>query len=582
MRRRNVQSDGKRRPPPALLVKRTKVNLLESSQAYLQLVFQWVVVLAMDYYTEFRIEYLWTLGMFLLSIYDSFKYQGFSFSMFFILIVFTSDIVCFLFIPVHWLFMAASMYAWVLFVWYTGKGISLPIVLLCILFISAEVAVCLKECRLYIDIKTPPFNFDLCRPFAAHSIGYPAVTLGFGLKRWLKDIIYGRRQKENQKKNETLYSIVLEALPPESCAREDTFNPLLENDTNMTAGNADGRVLATAGVDMGPESGNKLCNEQRPVSTSELSKSSSISKLRRLSPTILSGHQADSFESVGALDTLLSDECDETSSASSNSNSKSVSAERNSTRKGKEASGKRNEKEVKLESDVKRLKCDMQLSKNREAELNEQIVSIMNSERNLKSQVSSLLVDNAGLEARVTNMTNSKAVDKEALASLEKKLREEKKLRKDLQHKLEVERRGKKEANAECAQAKAQHSEDSNCIQRLESKVARLTEELVRTSQRANRAEEEIVTLRQSALSQGDLDQLIQALNQAQDKQKVLEYQLSSETKVKMDLFSALGEARRLMIEKENLISELEGKVLKFLVSEAEGDINDTHQILKQ
>jgi len=556
-----VPSDGKRRPPPPILVKRTKVSLLESSQAYLQLVFQWVVVLAMDYYTEFRIEYLWTLGMFLLSIYDSFKYQGFSFSMFFILIVFTSDIVCFLFIPVHWLFMAASMYAWVLFVWYTGKGISLPIVLICILFISAEAAVCLKECRLYIDIKTPPFNFDLCRPFAAHSIGYPAVTLGFGLKRWLKDIIYGRRQKENQKKNETLYSIVLEALPPESSAREDTFNPLLENHTNMKAGNDDGGVSAIA----------------------------------RVTIPIPSVYHADTFESGGAFHSLLSDECDETSSASSNSNSKSVS-----TRKGKEASGKRSEKEGKLESDVKRLKCDMQLSKNREAELNEQIVSIMNSERNLKAQVSSLLVDNAGLEARVNNVTSSKAGDKEALASLEKKLREEKKIRKDLQHKLEVERKGKKEAKAECAQAKAQHSDDSSCIQKLESKVARLTDELVRTSQRANRAEEEIVTLRQAAVSQADLDQLIQALNQAQDKQQLLEFQLSSETKIKMDLFSAIGEARRLLIEKDNVISDLKGKVWEFLasmppgtssngvcsilnsVSEAEGDIQDTHNILKQ
>uniref|UniRef100_A0A1I8FJT7 Macoilin n=1 Tax=Macrostomum lignano TaxID=282301 RepID=A0A1I8FJT7_9PLAT len=30
-----------------------------------------------------------------------------------------------------------------------------------------------------------PFNVDLCRPFAAHSIGYPIVTLGFGFKTYL-------------------------------------------------------------------------------------------------------------------------------------------------------------------------------------------------------------------------------------------------------------------------------------------------------------------------------------------------------------------------------------------------------------
>jgi len=306
---------------------------------------------------------------------------------------------------------------------------------------------------------------------------------------------------------------------------------------------------------------------------------------------------------VSASDSLLSVERYEANSKFPQGGN---STERDSNRKGRrDASNKSSEKEMKLESDVKKLKCEMQLSKKREAEMNEQMVCIMNSERNLKSQVSSLLVDNAGLDARVSNMANSKAGDKEALASLEKKLREEKKIRKELQHKLEVERRNKKEANAECAKAKAQHSADSACMQMLESKVAKLTDELARASQRANRAKEEIVTLRQSAVSQSKLDQLIEALNEAQDKQQLLEYQLSSETKMKMDLFSALGEARRLLIEKENDISALKGKLCEFLasmpdnssnggcsilnsVSEAEGDIHqeldihDTQHILKQ
>ena len=29
--------------------------------------------------------------------------------------------ICFLFIPVHWLFFAASTYVWVQYVWHTGK-----------------------------------------------------------------------------------------------------------------------------------------------------------------------------------------------------------------------------------------------------------------------------------------------------------------------------------------------------------------------------------------------------------------------------------------------------------------------------
>ena len=44
-----------------------------------------------------------------------------AFSVFFICIALTSDMICFLFIPVHWLFFAASTYVWVQYVWHTGR-----------------------------------------------------------------------------------------------------------------------------------------------------------------------------------------------------------------------------------------------------------------------------------------------------------------------------------------------------------------------------------------------------------------------------------------------------------------------------
>ena len=68
------------------------------------------------------------------------------------------------------------------------------------------------------------------------------------------------------------------------------------------------------------------------------------------------------------------------------SNSKSLNG-RDTSRKGREGD-KKSDKEagkdnlslvIKLESDVKRLKCDLQLSRNRENELRDQIVSYMSS-----------------------------------------------------------------------------------------------------------------------------------------------------------------------------------------------------------
>ena len=45
-----------------------------------------------------------------------------AFSVFFVCVAFTSDIICLLFIPVQWLFFAASTYVWVQYVWHTGKS----------------------------------------------------------------------------------------------------------------------------------------------------------------------------------------------------------------------------------------------------------------------------------------------------------------------------------------------------------------------------------------------------------------------------------------------------------------------------
>lgn len=109
----------------------------------------WAMVITADYMLEFRFEFLWPFWLLLRSVYDSFKYQGLvnidilcnnniiielkeimqkhiilylfqAFSVFFICIALTSDMICFFFIPVHWLFFAASTYVWVQYVWHTG------------------------------------------------------------------------------------------------------------------------------------------------------------------------------------------------------------------------------------------------------------------------------------------------------------------------------------------------------------------------------------------------------------------------------------------------------------------------------
>jgi hypothetical protein len=124
-----------------------------------------------------------------------------AFSVFFVCLSLTADFLCFLFIPVQWLFFVAPTYVWIQYVWHTGdllnhkiyenilvptilifwaeRGICLPTICLWVLFIYVEASIRLK------DLKHFPAHLDLCRPFAAHCIGYPVVTWGFDIKGYI-------------------------------------------------------------------------------------------------------------------------------------------------------------------------------------------------------------------------------------------------------------------------------------------------------------------------------------------------------------------------------------------------------------
>ncbi|CAB0030960.1 unnamed protein product [Trichogramma brassicae] len=206
MKRRAAECGKLRRPP-----KRNKITdgIYGSSILYLRFLVLWAMVLAADFLLEFRFEFLWPFWLLIRSVYDSFKYQGLAFSVFFICIALTSDMICYFFIPVNWLFFAASTYVWVQYVWHTDKGVCVPTVILWLMFLYVEVAIRLKDLRLM------PFHLDLCRPFAAHCIGYPVVTLGFGFKSYVGYRMRQRKQRDVAKENEFYLQLLQQALPVE-------------------------------------------------------------------------------------------------------------------------------------------------------------------------------------------------------------------------------------------------------------------------------------------------------------------------------------------------------------------------------
>ncbi|CAG4994607.1 unnamed protein product [Parnassius apollo] len=207
MKRRNADTGKMRRP-----IKRTKITegMYGNSLLYLKFVMLWATVVMADYMLEFRFEFLWPFWMMLRSVYDSFKYQGLAFSMFFICIALTSDMICFFFIPLQYIFFAASTYVWVQYVWYTfaDKGICLPTVAICCAVVYLEGA--LRSAR----------ELELCHPLAAHCVGYPAVSLGFGVKAYVGRRLRLRRQRQVRAENEFYFQLMRDALP-ESALEEN-------------------------------------------------------------------------------------------------------------------------------------------------------------------------------------------------------------------------------------------------------------------------------------------------------------------------------------------------------------------------
>jgi len=420
------------------------------------------------------------------------------------------------------------------------------------------------------------------------------VTLGFGFKSYVGYRMRQRRQKEIQKENETYYSLLREALPP-GPAREEAFNPSpkpgLEERISAPLPTAGGAITClNQENNLGGEKSSRSPDKQlpRPDSSPDLARDHRANGNHGNPPS--KPPNSSSSLSNGDIEYLmerrappppvngdLTDECLESMNGTEpksivRSNSKSIGGgTRDPSRKGERPEKPIKDQDkagtghlslmIKLESDVKRLKCDLQLSRNRENELRDQIVCYMSSERSLKSEISSLLVEKSGLESRINSLISTRAGEKQTLSSLEKKLAEEKKQRSDFQLKLETERKSKKEAKAEMNLAQQQQSANSATVNKLEAEIKSLRDELSRSESRRETAEEEINHLRKSQ-GRGDPEKLMAALTASQTQQEQLEHSLSSETKIKMDLFSALGEAKRQLQIRENMLMGKDREIL--------------------
>ncbi|CAH8869785.1 unnamed protein product [Trichobilharzia szidati] len=205
--------------------KRNRICDLFSSPyvQYLLIFLIWGLLLFINRSTDMRFEYFWPGWLFICSIHDSMKFQGMQYTIVFIIIVLTVDLVCFFVVPATWVYICGSAYVWVYLLWHTDQGLCFLTLSLCFVFVYFELHFYPK------DIKSNQ-SIYLFRPFAAHSIGYSVVCTGFSIKRYL-DVRYRNFKRIDVRRQNFLHFRILhEALPPsaitESCCVQNCLDYL--------------------------------------------------------------------------------------------------------------------------------------------------------------------------------------------------------------------------------------------------------------------------------------------------------------------------------------------------------------------
>ncbi|KAJ9584797.1 hypothetical protein L9F63_020851, partial [Diploptera punctata] len=415
---------------------------------YLKFLVLWALVLLADFILEFRFEFLWPFWLLLRSVYDSFKYQGLAFSVFFICIALTSDMICFFFIPVHWLFFAASTYVWVQYVWHTELCIKLVFQWM-MFFTYNEAAVRLR------DLRHLPFHLDLCRPFAAHCIGYPVVTLGFGFKSYVGYRMRQRKQKDVSKENEFYMQLLQQALPLEQQQIQQPLPQQQQQTCHNTSPEKSrgtvhfelvtqpaqrdrqrGASSAEVGISNGvahhiapaPQTSTTKNNHRKSLDKGEKEKSaeaenkSSSEKAAKYSHTNGTIHtELEFIERLGSVNDFDENEVEKDKSVKgsvqplkSNSSSKwsNNQARENAVNTQRERKNKANRENadsanhhkdeycISTQHYVKRLKTDLQSSRQMEQDLRSQINTLISSEKSIKNELSSQIQqDNDDLQS---------------------------------------------------------------------------------------------------------------------------------------------------------------------------------------
>lgn len=190
-------------------------------------------------------------------------------------------------------------------------------------------------------------------------------------------------------------------------------------------------------------------------------------------------------------------------------------------------------------------------------------------------------------------MTATRQQDRNNIATLERKLKSERDARQLSEAQLREERKkAKADEFRHSREESAIHEHCNGRRQELEDETRQLRERISEKDERIKTLEKDMDTLKaktnenDSIQLKKETEALMSTLAQIRGKNTHLENSLSSETRLKLDLFSALGETRRRLeiaqgqiISKEQEIISLKAKIAEVMAVMPLSANGDTSQV---
>ncbi|CAH2222406.1 macoilin [Pelobates cultripes] len=431
-----------------------------------------------------------------------------------------------------------------------------------------------------------------------------------------------RKQKEVQKENEFYMQLLQQALPPEQQMlqrqereAEEASKSLSEMDSSILLQHNGGLSSNKKISSTLPELEYKEKGKDKDVKRHNLGINNNI-----LQPTDSKVQEIEYMENhinskrlnneLGSTENLLKEEPCSTSKNYKNATGTANSSPRShSTSNGSIPSSNKNDKKkctskspsthkdptenciqnnqlskpdtlIRLEQDVKKLKADLQGSRQIEQDLRSQIGVLTSTERGIRNEMGQLRQENELLQNKLHNAVQMKQKDKQTISQLEKKLKAEQEARVFVEKQLMEEKKRKKLEEATAARAVAfAAASRGECtetlrsrIRDLESECKKLTLDMKLKEDQIRELEIKVQELRKYKENEKDTEVLMSALSAMQDKTQHLENSLSAETRIKLDLFSALGDAKRQLeiaqgqiLQKDQEIKDLKQKIAEVM-----------------